>query len=146
MKNPLAGILDHTQLSLWKMNKEDTHYKNFQVIEKETKRCRTIIDNLLKFERQEKVSVWPVKIRSKLFDLFFTTKPTGKGTGRGISLSHSIIKDHGGDILIESEYGKGSTFVITLPVICSEGAPPAHYEDLNHVKNTAERKRSDQGS
>lgn len=52
---------------------------------------------------------------NKLFDPFFTTKPVGKGTGLGLSLSYGIIQKHGGDIEVESEYGKGTKFRITLP-------------------------------
>jgi C4-dicarboxylate-specific signal transduction histidine kinase len=53
---------------------------------------------------------------SRIFDPFFTTKPTGKGTGLGLSVSYGIIKNHGGEIAVESEIGKGSTFTMTLPV------------------------------
>lgn len=53
VKNPLTGILGYTQLSLRKVDKETNLYKNLKIIEKETKRCKLIIDNLLKFSRQE---------------------------------------------------------------------------------------------
>ena len=54
---------------------------------------------------------------SRIFDPFFTTKPTGKGTGLGLSVSYGIIKNHGGDISVESELRKGSIFTIMLPVV-----------------------------
>jgi two-component system NtrC family sensor kinase len=48
---------------------------------------------------------------------FFTTKPTGEGTGLGLSLSYDIVrKGHGGDIKVDSKEGEGSEFVITLPI------------------------------
>jgi histidine kinase len=48
---------------------------------------------------------------------FFTTKKIGKGTGLGVSISYGIIKDYDGTIEIESEVGKGTTFIITFPAL-----------------------------
>lgn len=204
VKNPLAGILGYAQLSLRKVEPQNPLHGNLQIIEKETKRCRNIIENLLKFARQEKVAYQklsvnqvvedtaalmdhqmgihqirlekeladglpavqgnanqlqqvlmnllinaqqameghpgrvtlstklsgadgveirvadtgpgiPAEIRHRLFDPFFTTKPAGKGTGLGLSVTYGIIKDHKGEIRVESEPGQGATFIILLP-------------------------------
>ena len=58
----------------------------------------------------------PQKIVDKIFQPFFTTKPTGQGTGLGLSLSYDIVKAHGGEIKVETKEGEGSEFVISLPV------------------------------
>ena len=56
----------------------------------------------------------PEKIIDKIFQPFFTTKPTGQGTGLGLSLSYDIIKAHGGEITVETKEGEGSEFTIQL--------------------------------
>jgi len=58
----------------------------------------------------------PQNIVDKIFQPFFTTKPTGEGTGLGLSLSYDIIKVHGGKLKVESKEKEGSEFVIELPV------------------------------
>ena len=55
------------------------------------------------------------KILDKIFQPFFTTKPTGQGTGLGLSLSYDIIKAHGGEIKVESKEGEGAEFIIQIP-------------------------------
>ncbi len=52
----------------------------------------------------------------KVFEPFFTTKPVGQGTGLGMSITYRVIKNHNGEILVDSEVGKGTTFTIKLPI------------------------------
>ena len=59
----------------------------------------------------------PQKIVDKIFQPFFTTKPTGQGTGLGLSLSYDIVKAHGGEIKVETREGEGSEFIIQLPIV-----------------------------
>jgi len=69
----------------------------------------------------------------KLFDPFFTTKDADEGTGLGLSISYGIIKEHGGVIRVESKLGKGTTFIIDLPII-------------TEVEKTAEDEAGQQGT
>ena len=65
----------------------------------------------------------PAEIKDKIFEPFFTTKPTGRGTGLGLSLSYDIVtQGYGGMLTVESEEGKGATFIFTLPVNQTETA------------------------
>ena len=58
----------------------------------------------------------PEKVLDKIFQPFFTTKPTGQGTGLGLSLSYDIVKAHGGEIKVESKEGEGSLFSLCLNI------------------------------
>jgi signal transduction histidine kinase len=58
----------------------------------------------------------PQKVLDKIFQPFFTTKPTGQGTGLGLSLSYDIVKAHGGELKVETKEGEGSEFIIQLPL------------------------------
>jgi signal transduction histidine kinase len=57
----------------------------------------------------------PSSIKEKIFQPFFTTKPTGQGTGLGLSLSYDIVRAHGGEIKVETEIEEGTIFIIQLP-------------------------------
>ncbi len=62
----------------------------------------------------------PEELRDKIFEAFFTTKQKVKGVGLGLSVCYGIIKDHGGEIRVESEVDKGTTFTILLPMSSHE--------------------------
>ena len=59
----------------------------------------------------------PQKVLDKIFQPFFTTKPTGQGTGLGLSLSYDIVKAHGGELRVETKEGEGTSFIILIPDI-----------------------------
>jgi two-component system NtrC family sensor kinase len=72
---------------------------------------------------QVSIAVWdngngiPPKILDKIFQPFFTTKPTGQGTGLGLSLSYDIVKAHGGELKVETREGEFTEFIIILPTV-----------------------------
>lgn len=60
----------------------------------------------------------PERVKEKIFQPFFTTKPTGEGTGLGLSLSYDIVtKGHGGELRVETKEGIGTEFIIQLPIV-----------------------------
>lgn len=71
----------------------------------------------LQISIKDNVSGISPEIKDKIFQPFFTTKPSGQGTGLGLSLSYDIIKAHGGKIEVKTEEGKGTEFIITLPSV-----------------------------
>jgi signal transduction histidine kinase len=59
----------------------------------------------------------PEAVRARIFDPFFTTKEVGKGTGQGLAIARSAVREkHGGDLTLETEVGRGTTFYIRLPI------------------------------
>ena len=75
------------------------------------------VDGFAEIRIQDDGTGIPEEIQSKVFDLFFTTKEVGKGTGQGLALAYSVIYEkHGGTIAIESEMGEGTTFIVRLPL------------------------------
>jgi two-component system, NtrC family, sensor kinase len=74
------------------------------------------IDNKVEIKVKDNGNGIPQNIIDKICQPFFTTKPTGQGTGLGLSLSYDIIKAHGGEIKVESKERQGSEFIISLPV------------------------------
>lgn len=77
------------------------------------------------------------EVRTKLFEPFVTTKPEGKGVGLGLAISRTIIERHHGDIQVESEVGRGTTFYIFLPVDVNQGAANSGGSTQNAVDQNA---------
>lgn len=69
----------------------------------------------------------------RIFDPFFTTKPSGEGTGLGLSISYGIVKEHHGDIEVESSAGEGTRFVIQLPVLQAGDARLADFASAERL-------------
>jgi len=61
--------------------------------------------------------------RERIFDPFFTTRETGKGTGLGLSICHGIVTEHKGRIYVESQLGRGATFIVELPIVTEKKRP-----------------------
>jgi len=76
----------------------------------------------------------------KLFTPFFTTKEMGKGTGLGLAIAYGVVKMHSGDIMVDSEPGKGTTFTICLPVRGEKEDGDANAPDWSHTAHGAVEK------
>jgi two-component system, NtrC family, sensor kinase len=75
-----------------------------------------VIDNQIVIKVKDNGLGMPESVKAKVFQPFFTTKPTGQGTGLGLSLAYDIVtKGHGGALEVLSKEGLGSEFIITLP-------------------------------
>jgi signal transduction histidine kinase len=74
------------------------------------------IESNIEISVQDNGNGIPQNIVDKIFQPFFTTKPTGQGTGLGLSLAYDIVKAHSGALTVETKNGEGTTFLITLPL------------------------------
>lgn len=75
-----------------------------------------LIENRIEVRIKDNGTGIPEKIKEKIFQPFFTTKPTGQGTGLGLSLSYDIVKAHGGEIRVNTKDNEGTEFTIQLPI------------------------------
>jgi two-component system NtrC family sensor kinase len=66
----------------------------------------------------------PIEAQARVFEPFYTTKKEGKGTGLGLSICYGIVKEHGGGIRVESQPGKGTTFILDFPIVAAPAALP----------------------
>ena len=78
--------------------------------------CTKKIDDKIEIRVKDNGNGIPQKVLDKIFQPFFTTKPTGQGTGLGLSLSYDIVKAHGGELKVETREGEGSEFIIHLNI------------------------------
>ncbi|MCB9024671.1 MAG: HAMP domain-containing histidine kinase [Lentimicrobiaceae bacterium] len=75
-----------------------------------------LLDKQIEIRIADNGSGIPDSIKDKIFQPFFTTKPTGQGTGLGLSLSYDIVRAHGGEIKVNTKGNKGTEFVIQMPL------------------------------
>jgi PAS domain S-box-containing protein len=79
------------------------------------------------------------QLREKIFEPYFTTKGPGKGTGMGLSIVHGIVKKYGGEIIVESEVYKGTSFHVYLPVFEADDSSRETVKDSEHLPKGLER-------
>ena len=97
------------QATIDKSRKDNNYKPQLKIITK--KQSDSII-----IQVQDNGAGIPIEIKEKIFQPFFTTKPTGQGTGLGLSLAYDIMKAHGGEIRVNSEPGQGTEFTLKLPI------------------------------
>ncbi len=109
MNQVFMSLISNALDALKQVSKNDENpYIQIQTEVIETERVRiAIADNGIGI---------PAQIQERIFEPFFTTKPVGSGTGLGLSVSYAVIKKHGGELTCESTVGKGTKFVIEIPI------------------------------
>ncbi len=99
---------------------EEFKMKNLELVPRVTVSTKNFGDKI-QISVKDNGSGIPQKIVDKIFQPFFTTKPTGSGTGLGLSLSYDIVKAHGGELKVETKEGEGSEFIIQIPINTNNG-------------------------
>ncbi|OGW39206.1 MAG: hypothetical protein A2Y97_09980 [Nitrospirae bacterium RBG_13_39_12] len=122
IKNALESVADEGNLFI-RANKHIINWKNEEKNTCEYLRFRgkctgecTVGKDSIDIEIEDTGSGIPPEVLSKIFDPFFTTKDVGKGSGLGLFIVQEIIEEHGGCIAVDSEVGKGTCFLIRLPI------------------------------
>ncbi len=90
------------------------------------------IDGLIRISITDDGPGIPDEVLPHIFEQFYTTKPVGKGTGLGLHICQEIVRDHGGEIRVESHAGRGTTFVVEIPVVPVEEPTEQLEEPIRH--------------
>ena len=90
---------------------------------------RMEVNDFVGFLETNKLPI-PEELQPKIFDMFFTTKEVGEGSGMGLAVAHTIVTNHGGSITLASPPGEGATFTIYLPSAQAGPGEPAPLETL----------------
>src|SRR6185503_19723138 len=116
--NAFYAVTEKRNLNLSRKGKKKTEHDVYEpVVTVTTKRLGPPLGDGSKIEirvADNGIGI-PQKVLDKIFQPFFTTKPTGQGTGLGLSLSYDIVKAHGGELKVSTKEGEGSEFIIQLP-------------------------------
>ncbi|MCX6350307.1 MAG: HAMP domain-containing sensor histidine kinase, partial [Bacteroidetes bacterium] len=106
----LLNIFSNALYALEKKKKENPDFKPKLIVTTERK------SEQISISIKDNGDGIPDEIKHKIFEPFFSTKPSGDGTGLGLSISNDIIKSHGGEITLNSKVGEGTEFIISLGV------------------------------
>jgi signal transduction histidine kinase len=111
MGRVLLNLINNAFYAVDEKNKTQHHGEYHPTVSVSTRK----INNRVEVEVSDNGNGIPQKILDKVFQPFFTTKPTGQGTGLGLSLCYDIVKSNGGEIKVSTTEGEGARFVVSIP-------------------------------